>query len=221
MRDEIWFKHDARSRFDPKMSRLLKIMGMQGYGIFWAVIEVLHYQNDHQIHPEEMEGVADQLNIEIEVFRNFIDAAVASRLLKLENGVLFQEKLKRSQANRSSAASLQKMTMSEIGRLGGLASAQKRFPAKYSRDPNTWKQHQSEPKAKQSKANLDKKRIDIYASRSFSSNDENQNGNQQPTAKPKTVEELVADLPPDLKAARDKLLKIKPTEPKQPADTEA
>lgn len=219
MRDELWFKHDARSRFDPKMSRFLKSAGMKGYGIFWAVIEILHYQNDHQIHPDEIEGVADQLNISISEFESFIKDAVSAKLLQLDNNVLFQTKLKRSKAEQSSRALLQKMTMKERGRRGGLASARSRFPGKFTDKSNSWKQHQSEPIAKQSEAKQEENRIDIYASRDFSSNLENKNGNENQKPGP-TVSEMVAALPPELKAAREKLLKIKTPTPTEEVKVE-
>jgi uncharacterized protein YdaU (DUF1376 family) len=40
-----YFKHDDNARRDPKIIRLLRIKGMKGYGIYWALVEILHEQN--------------------------------------------------------------------------------------------------------------------------------------------------------------------------------
>lgn len=37
-----YFPHDENARSDEKILRLLRVKGMKGYGIFWAVIEKLH-----------------------------------------------------------------------------------------------------------------------------------------------------------------------------------
>ena len=41
MRDNFYFNHDYHSREDAKILRLRAIFGMEGYGIFWSVVEML------------------------------------------------------------------------------------------------------------------------------------------------------------------------------------
>jgi len=120
MRDELWIKHDARSRLDPKMARFLKLCGMAGYGIFWAIIEILHYQNDHQINLDsEVQGIADMLNLSGETLQGVVDTAIAVGLFRVEGRSFFQARLKQEQAERS-------RTKQTAGRLGGLKSGEVR-----------------------------------------------------------------------------------------------
>lgn len=122
-RDECWLKHDSRSRLDPKMSAYLQSAGMLGYGVFWALLEVLHYQNDHEIDLEtEKRGLAAQFGIVLEQFESVVKWSVDAGLLRLENGKLYQSKLKQEQANRSKTKQDIANARSEAGRKGGLKS---------------------------------------------------------------------------------------------------
>jgi len=130
MRDEVWFKHDARSRMDPKMAFFIKCEGMLGYGVFWGILEVLHYQNDHEFDLNiELAGIADQLKLEEITLQKIVDRLVQCGLLQQEGSIIFQARLKRDQANRSEEASRFKLSMQELGRRGGKASAEKRKSA--------------------------------------------------------------------------------------------
>ena len=40
-KDAYYFSHDANSQDDPKCMLLIDQLGMEGYGIFWALIEAL------------------------------------------------------------------------------------------------------------------------------------------------------------------------------------
>lgn len=130
MRDEVWFKHDARSRMDPKMAFFIKCEGMLGYGVFWGILEVLHYQNDHEFDLNiELAGIADQLKLEEITLQKIVDRLVQCGLLEQEGSVISQARLKRDQAKRSEEASRFKLSMQELGRRGGKASAEKRKSA--------------------------------------------------------------------------------------------
>lgn len=46
-RDTFYFPHEYNAKDDPKCERLIWEMGMEGYGIFWALLEVLRVQPDY------------------------------------------------------------------------------------------------------------------------------------------------------------------------------
>ena len=46
-KDTFYFPHEYNAKDDPKCERLIWEMGMEGYGIFWAVLEVLRAQPDY------------------------------------------------------------------------------------------------------------------------------------------------------------------------------
>ena len=47
-RDTFYFPHEYNAKDDPKCERLICEMGMEGYGIFWALLEVLRVQPDYK-----------------------------------------------------------------------------------------------------------------------------------------------------------------------------
>jgi len=126
-RDELWLKHDARSRMDPKMAFFLKTEGMLGYGVFWALIETLHYQNEHEIELSiELSGLADQYHIDEMALTKIVDRLIECRLFKREGNIIYQPRMKREQAYRSLSKGASIASMSGGGRLGGIISGMKR-----------------------------------------------------------------------------------------------
>ena len=46
-KDAYYFTHDSNAKYDPKCALLIDQLGMEGYGIYWMLIEVLRDQPDH------------------------------------------------------------------------------------------------------------------------------------------------------------------------------
>lgn len=44
MKDAYYFSHDSNAKDDPKIMMVIEEMGMEGYGIFWVLIEALRDQ---------------------------------------------------------------------------------------------------------------------------------------------------------------------------------
>ena len=38
-KDTFYFSHDYNARNDEKIKRLIRKHGMQGYGVFWSIVE--------------------------------------------------------------------------------------------------------------------------------------------------------------------------------------
>lgn len=167
MRDELWLKHDARSRLDPKMSLFLKTEGMLGYGVFWSLVEILHYQNDHEFDKNvELGGIAAQLGVEELVLQNIVQRLVMYGLLQEQDGKIFQKRLKAEQAQRSTTKQNILLQKREAARLGGIKSGESRKEAKKQLEElnqleeleNT--KHNEASALKHEANELDKKRID-------------------------------------------------------------
>lgn len=43
-KDAYWFSHDSNAKDDPKTMKLIDQLGLEGYGIYWVLIEVLRDQ---------------------------------------------------------------------------------------------------------------------------------------------------------------------------------
>ena len=48
-KDAYYFSHDANAQDDPKMMVLIDQLGMEGYGIFWALIEKLRGEAQYRL----------------------------------------------------------------------------------------------------------------------------------------------------------------------------
>ena len=59
-KDAYYFSHDANAQQDPKIIRLVMNMGMQGYGIFWSVVEHLRNDEDYKLNLSDCSAIAFQ-----------------------------------------------------------------------------------------------------------------------------------------------------------------
>lgn len=48
-KDVYWFKHDANARRDQKILMMRSVYGMEGYGWYWAIIELMREADDYSI----------------------------------------------------------------------------------------------------------------------------------------------------------------------------
>ncbi len=46
-KDTYYFSHDSNTMDDYKIVKIIDSLGMEGYGIFWGLIEILRNQPDH------------------------------------------------------------------------------------------------------------------------------------------------------------------------------
>lgn len=55
-----YFPHDFNARLDRKILRMRKVLGIEGYGIFWMLIEVLAVQEDFSYPLADIDLLADE-----------------------------------------------------------------------------------------------------------------------------------------------------------------
>ena len=46
-KDAYWFRHDSNAKDDPKCVLLIDQLGLEGYGIYWVLVEILREQPDY------------------------------------------------------------------------------------------------------------------------------------------------------------------------------
>ena len=49
MKDAYFFSHDSNARNDPKIMALINVYGMEGYGRWWVLVEMLREQTDYKL----------------------------------------------------------------------------------------------------------------------------------------------------------------------------
>jgi hypothetical protein len=70
-KDTFYFSHDYNVRNDEKIKRLIRKHGMQGYGVFWAIIEDL-YNNANALRTD-YDGIAYDLRSDSEIVASLIN----------------------------------------------------------------------------------------------------------------------------------------------------
>lgn len=69
-KDTFYFSHDYNARNDEKIKRLIRKHGMQGYGVFWAIVEDL-YNNANALRMD-YDGIAYDLRSDSELVASVI-----------------------------------------------------------------------------------------------------------------------------------------------------
>ena len=77
-KDAYFFSHDSNARHDPKITAMRSIYGYQGYGWFWAMIEILREDKSFKFPLTKMQllGLAKSLDTNIEMLQNFLNDCV-------------------------------------------------------------------------------------------------------------------------------------------------
>jgi hypothetical protein len=71
MKDSYYFSHDYNTREDEKIKELIYKFGMEGYGVFWAIVESL-YQNDGYMQTH-YERIAFDMRTDIKIIESIIN----------------------------------------------------------------------------------------------------------------------------------------------------
>jgi len=78
-KDAYWFSHDANARHDPKICALISVYGIEGYGRYWIIIEMLREQKDYKLSINGKYGydaLAMQTHCSSDAIKNFINSCV-------------------------------------------------------------------------------------------------------------------------------------------------
>ncbi|MCL1633015.1 DUF4373 domain-containing protein [Sporolactobacillus sp. CPB3-1] len=49
MKDACYFIHDSNARYDPKILAMRAVFGMEGYGRYWCLIEILRDEDGYKL----------------------------------------------------------------------------------------------------------------------------------------------------------------------------
>ncbi len=124
MKDAYYFPHDSNASQDPKCSALLKDFGFRGYGIYWALIELLHEQGGRFTKfPKLLEGLAYTLTLPIKELETIITALINDyQLLKEDENYIWSDRVIRNLEKRNA----KRQDKVDAGRKGGIISAMTR-----------------------------------------------------------------------------------------------
>jgi Domain of unknown function (DUF4373) len=100
-KDAYYFSHDANAQDDPKCMLLIDQMGMEGYGIFWALIERLRAEKDYTLPLNICNAFAKRWGTS----REKVETVIKSYgLFLVENEKFFSQRLQNSMIEKSEKA---------------------------------------------------------------------------------------------------------------------
>ncbi|MCP4372978.1 MAG: DUF4373 domain-containing protein [Deltaproteobacteria bacterium] len=119
-----FFSHDVNASHDPKLIALIADYGMEGYGFYWIMIEMLHDQGGYiKRFPKLADGIAHKIRSKPEAVLKQIEALLHDYELLLESAsgiysprVLANLEFQKFMSDKKS----------EAGRKGGINSGKKR-----------------------------------------------------------------------------------------------
>jgi hypothetical protein len=135
-KDAYYFPHDANARSDEKIVQLRIRLGWEGYGLYWAFLEICRDvnkgKNKYSIEAETAPQVlAVLLGIHETLAQDFVNCCLENELLTVRKGrllsVAFVERMEAIEAKR--------LTLKENGRRGGLAKARAKAIANATEEP--------------------------------------------------------------------------------------
>ena len=68
----FWFKHDTNAKDDYKIMLLMEQLGLEGYGIFWVLIETLREQPDYRLPMQMLPILAKRYSSSYEKFKTVV-----------------------------------------------------------------------------------------------------------------------------------------------------
>ena len=61
-KDAFYFSHDSNAKDDPKIVLLIESLGLEGYGIYWVLVEILRDQEDFRYPMSLLGAIARKYN---------------------------------------------------------------------------------------------------------------------------------------------------------------
>jgi hypothetical protein len=75
-----YFQHDFNAANDEKILYLRSMYGMEGYGLYWYFIELMHQSQDSKLKCKLINGISYQLNIDIDKLLQFYNSCIDTEL---------------------------------------------------------------------------------------------------------------------------------------------
>ena len=87
-KETYYFSHDSNARNDEKILMLRAEHGWQGYGLYWALLEMMFEAKETCLSHAKVKGIAISYNVDITLLQSVINTCEAERLF-VSDGVVF------------------------------------------------------------------------------------------------------------------------------------
>lgn len=98
-KESYYFPHDYDAQNDPKLQALISEFKAEGYGIYWAIIEMLHKESDHKLPFKEYVflAIAKQMLANAEQIKILLNYAIDEcDLFEKKDGFFFSKRVLRN-----------------------------------------------------------------------------------------------------------------------------
>lgn len=115
-KEAYYFSHDANARNDVKIIRLRRSLGLEGYAIYFCLIEILREQSGYKLSLSSIPDIAFELHTSEEKVKVVINSF---DLFQIDENCFYSERLLSSMTQYNEL----KNKLVEAGRKGGLSRA--------------------------------------------------------------------------------------------------
>ncbi len=129
MKDAYYFSHDSNARNDQRLMKVRMKYGMEGYGIYFGIIEILREQAGYILYKSDIESVQFDLRVESNILKDIIHECNLFEWAydgEREEGFFYSKSLKK----RMEKLDLIKQKRADAGRVGGKSKANAKAKAK-------------------------------------------------------------------------------------------
>ena len=88
-----YFQHDFNAANDEKILYLRSMYGMEGYGLYWYFIELMHQSQDSKLKCKLINGISYQLNIDIDKLLQFYQSCLDTELFITDGDFYWSERV--------------------------------------------------------------------------------------------------------------------------------
>lgn len=91
MKEAYYFSHDSNARHDPKVLSMRSVYGMEGYGWYWVIIEMLREQTEYRLEITKYvwNALAMQMQCNADAAHNFVEDCINEFKLFETDGIYF------------------------------------------------------------------------------------------------------------------------------------
>ena len=159
MKDAYYFSHDSNARNDQRLMKVRMKYGMEGYGIYFGIIEILREQSDYKLGSCQFESIAFDLRVDVKK----VEDIVMGEFVLFEWDSEYSEFWSKSLKRRMEKLDLIKEKRAEAGRVGGKSKASAKAKVKHLEASKVKESRLDKNTVKQSKINIEFEKFwDLY-----------------------------------------------------------
>lgn len=88
-----YFQHDFNAANDEKILYVRSMYGMEGYGLYWYFIELMHQSQDSKLKCKLINGISYQLNIDIDKLLQFYNTCIDTELFVTDGDFYWSQRV--------------------------------------------------------------------------------------------------------------------------------